>query len=224
VTDPNPSLPPTASPIVGIPSILDRLPLESLFPVQQPIEVDLGSGDGSFLVNYAATQPGRNFIGAERLLGRLRKIQRKTIRRQLTNIRLVRIEAGYFLKYLLPPHSVASLHVYFPDPWPKRKQQKHRLVNEQFPGLAAQILSPGGTVYFRTDDEDYFLQMTSVFAVQPEFVLVETPAELTVFLTDFETDFIAQGVSTLRAAYQRRPFHHTTCAPEALTSQPIPPL
>jgi tRNA (guanine-N7-)-methyltransferase len=224
VTDLNPSLPPTASPIVRIPSIVDPLPLESLFPVQQPMEVDLGSGDGSFLVNYAATQPGRNFIGVERLLGRLRKIQRKTTRRQLTNIRLVRIEAGYFLEYLLPHHSVASLHVYFPDPWPKRKQQKHRLVNERFPGLAAQVLSPGGTVYFRTDDTDYFLQMTRVFAVQPEFALIETPAELAAFLTDFETDFIAQGVSTLRAAYQRRPFNNTTCSAEPFASQPIPPL
>jgi tRNA (guanine-N7-)-methyltransferase len=224
VTDLNPSLPPAASPIVRIQSILDPLPLESLFPVRQPIEIDLGSGDGSFLVHYAATQSTRNFIGVERLLGRLRKIQRKTTRRQLTNIRLVRIEAAYFLEYLLPHHSVTALHVYFPDPWPKRKQQKHRLVNDRFPSLAAQVLSPGGTVYFRTDDADYFVQITSVFALQSEFALVETPAALAAFLTDFESDFIAQGVPTLRAAYQRRPFNHATCTPEPFATQPPPPL
>ena len=77
----------------------------------------------------------------------------------MTNLRGVRIESAYFLEYLLPPRSAVALHIYFPDPWPKRKHRRHRLINERFPALARQALAPGGTVYLRTDDEDYFEQM-----------------------------------------------------------------
>jgi tRNA (guanine-N7-)-methyltransferase len=105
------------------------------------------------------------------------------------------------LEYLLPPHSVQALHIYFPDPWPKRKHRRHRLINEGFPKLARNILAPGGTVYLRTDDHDYFNQMNSVFAACAFFTTKETPAELAALLTDFERDFQARGIGTLRAAY-----------------------
>jgi tRNA (guanine-N7-)-methyltransferase len=207
VSDPQPPPSPVASAIHRLESILEPLPLDTLFPSRQPVELELGSGDGSFLVRYAAAHPTRNFLGVERLLGRLRKIQRKAARSQLNNLRLLRIEAAYFLEYLLPPQSVSAIHVYFPDPWPKRKQKKHRLVNERFPTLAARALTPGGTVYLRTDDADYISQMTMVFAQHPEFALIETPAPLANLRTDFETEFLAQGVLTRRAAYQHRNPH-----------------
>jgi tRNA (guanine-N7-)-methyltransferase len=213
VTDPIPSSAPAASFILRLQSILDPLFLDPLFPCPQPLEVELGSGDGSFLVQYAASQPDRNFLGVERLLGRLRKIQRKASRHNLVNLRLLRIEAGYFLEYLLPHRSVSSLHIYFPDPWPKRKQQKHRLINDRFPGLAARVLLPGGTVHLRTDDRDYFSQMSTVFAKHPDFALVETPERLAALRTDFEIDFLAQGISTLRASYQRRGLDAASTAP-----------
>jgi len=185
-------------------SYLERLDPARLFPQSQPLEVELGSGDGSFLVQWAKQHPDRNFLGVERLLGRLRKLDRKGQRADLTNLLALRIEASYFLEYLLPPAFVLTLHVYFPDPWPKRKHLKNRLVNAQFTELAASVLQPGGTVYLRTDDADYFAQMTSVFGLLPEFQGVETPAELGAVLTDFEREFQARGVTTLRAAYQRR--------------------
>src|SRR5207247_9414061 len=140
------------------------------------------------------------FLAVERLLGRLRKIDRKGLRAGLANLRLVRMEASYLLEYLLPPESVHALHVYFPDPWPKRKHRKNRLVNARFTELASQALTPGGTVYLRTDDPDYFAQMTLVFAENSEFVLSETPADLREIITDFEKDFRDQGVCTLLAS------------------------
>src|SRR5437763_11554583 len=116
-----------------LPSILERLDLSKLFALTQPLEVELGSGDGSFLVDLAKSRRDHNFIGIERLLGRIRKMERKARRAQLTNLRGVRIESSYFLEYLLPPHSVETLHIYFPDPWPKRKHRRHRLINDRFP-------------------------------------------------------------------------------------------
>lgn len=185
-----------------LPSILDRLDLAQLFPAQQPLEVELGSGDGSFLVDYARRHPARNFIGVERLLGRIRKLDRKGRRAGLVNLRGVRIESAYFLGWLLPPRAAAALHVYFPDPWPKRKHRRHRLINDPFPALARQALAPGGAVYLRTDDADYFDQMTRVFAASELFRPLETPLELSAVLTDFERQFQARGIQTRRAAYQ----------------------
>src|SRR5580765_7097268 len=118
--------------IVELRSILERIDLGPLFPKAQPLEVELGCGDASFLVNYAKAHPERNFIGVERLGGRIRKLDRKGRRAGLTNLRGVRIESSYFLEYLLPPKSAAALHIYFPDPWPKRKHLKNRFINERF--------------------------------------------------------------------------------------------
>ncbi len=188
--------------IYPVPSVVERLELARLFDKGQPLEVELGSGDGSFLVGYASQHPERNFIGVERLLGRIRKLERKGRRAGLTNLRAVRIESSYLLSYLLPPHSAAALHIYFPDPWPKRRHQRRRLINEEFPSLARQALAERGTIYLRTDDQSYFEQIAGVFAASPTFRLVETPPDLSALLTDFEKDFRARGLQTLRAAYQ----------------------
>src|SRR5207247_702654 len=114
----------------------------------------------------------------------------------------VRIDSSYFLEYLLPPHCLTALHIYFPDPWPKRKHRRHRLINERFPELAQRALLPEGTVYIRTDDRDYFEQMTGVFSASAAFRAAPTPEELRGLLTDFEKQFQARGIETLRAAYE----------------------
>jgi tRNA (guanine-N7-)-methyltransferase len=183
-------------------SILEPLNVAEFFPRVQPLEVELGCGDASFLVNYAKAHPERNFIGVERLGGRIRKLDRKGRRTGLTNLRGVRIESSYFLEYLLPPKSAAALHIYFPDPWPKRKHLKNRFINERFTQIAERVLTAGGIVYLRTDHEDYFQQMTTVFAASSAFRPVETPEELSAILTDFEAEFLKQRLRTNRAAYQ----------------------
>jgi tRNA (guanine-N7-)-methyltransferase len=188
--------------IVQLRSIVEPLSLAELFTQSQPLEVELGCGDASFLVEYARRHPERNFIGVERLLGRMSKLDRKGRRAGLANLRGVRIESAYFFQYLLPPRSAAVLHIYFPDPWPKKKHRRHRLINENFPALARAALAPGGVVCLRTDDAEYFQLMREVFADCKDFKSIETPPELAALLTDFERDFNSKGIRTLRAAYQ----------------------
>jgi tRNA (guanine-N7-)-methyltransferase len=185
-------------------SYIEKLPLRDLFVTEQPLEVELGAGDGSFLVAWAAQNPARNFLAVERLLGRLRKAERKVRRAGLANVRLLRIEAGYFLEYMLPTGSIAALHIYFPDPWPKRKHHRHRLINDHFTTVAATVLERGGAVYLRTDDSSYFTQITAAFTGNKAFQSIPTPAELQSVLTDFERDFHSRGISTRYAAYQRQ--------------------
>lgn len=183
-------------------SWVEPLPLAEIFPRPAPLEVELGSGDGSFLAQWAAAHPEHNFLGVERLLGRLRKLDRKAKRLGLDHLRLIRIEASYLLQYLLPPASTRALHLYFPDPWPKRKHRKHRLVNDDFTTACTRILEPGGAVHLRTDDANYFEQMTEVFARAPRFTVCDTSPALLAVQTDFERTFLAQGISTRHASYR----------------------
>lgn len=195
----------TQSLLIELQSIVERLDTARLFPHAQPVEVELGCGDGSFILEYARLNPGKNFLAVERLLGRLRKVDRKGRRAGLANLRALRIESAYFLEYLLPEKSAAAIHLYFPDPWPKRKQKKNRLVNARFAEIARQALAPGGVVYMRTDHAEYFSQMTEVFDADKNFEEIATPPELAALHTDFERQFHARGIKTLRSARRLLP-------------------
>ena len=183
--------------------IVERLPIDRIFGKAQPLEVEIGAGDGSFLVAYAKAHPELNLIGLERLLGRLRKIDRKARRAGLENVRLLRLEAAYFVQYMLPRASVRAFHIYFPDPWPKRRHWKNRLINDAFVPLLREALEPGGKVHLRTDDLPYFAQMTDVFGRSMHFEKIETDPRLLGIITDFERGFQQRGVSTNHVSYRR---------------------
>jgi tRNA (guanine-N7-)-methyltransferase len=185
-----------------ITSLIERLDWRQLFLTPQPVEVELGSGDGSFLAQYARLHPERNFLGVERLLGRARKLERKALRAGLTNLRIIRLEAGYLTEHLLPHHSVEVFHIYFPDPWPKKKHHKNRLINERFVQLLGRVLTPGGWVHLRTDDQGYFSWMQDAFAAHPAFLSRTPPPELLALKTDFELEFNQKGIPTLALSYQ----------------------
>ena len=183
-------------------SITEHLSLEDLFPLPQPVELEIGCGDGGFLFEYAQRHPDRNFLGVERLLGRVRKLSKKGLREGLTNLRLLRIEARYVLEYLLPEHAFEALHIYFPDPWPKDRHRRHRLINETFPPLARRILRQKGVIYLRTDDPVYFGQMQETFQDLKDFAVETTPGEIASITTEFERQWLDQGRHIHRAAYR----------------------
>lgn len=185
------------------PSILERLDFAAVFGREGPVELELGAGDGSFILRAAAAAPGRNWLAVERLLGRLRKIDRKGRRAGLANLRALRLEASYVLRWMVSPGSLAGLHVYFPDPWPKRRHWKRRLVNTEFTHWAAEALQTGGTVCVRTDDPPYFAQMTEVFDGNPRFARADEPPGLLEIITDFEEGFRREGRATHHAAWRR---------------------
>ena len=185
-----------------ITSAIEPIDLAKLFPNEQPLELELGCGDGSFTLQYALANPGRNIVALERLLGRITKLDRKGHRAGLKNLRLLRAEAAYVLEYLLPPGLLDALHVYFPDPWPKKRHHKNRLISEPFPPLAKRLVREGGIVYLRTDNIEYFEQMLEVFGDANGFKAVETPESLKALVTDFEQEFNSQGIPTNYAAYR----------------------
>ena len=203
VVDPKTAPPAAEGALLLRADIMERFDFGAIFGNSQPVELELGAGDGSFIGAYAALHPEHNFLAVERLLGRLRKIDRKGRRAGVLNLRGVRVEAAYLLEWMIRPETLSAIHVYFPDPWPKRKHWRRRLINESFTRLARTALLPDGVVYLRTDDESYFNQMVEVFGANADFATVAEPMELLDVKTDFERGFNAQGIATRHAAYRR---------------------
>src|SRR5271154_6441809 len=133
-----------SSPAVILADICQRFDWRALFGNDRPIELDLGAGDGGFALSYAQQHPEVNLLAVERLLGRVRKIEKRAVRAGLTNLRVLRLQFGYTVKYLLPNANVAIAHIMFPDPWPKRRHWPRRLMQPEFVRALAAALKPGG--------------------------------------------------------------------------------
>jgi tRNA (guanine-N7-)-methyltransferase len=129
---------------------------DDIFGNDYPLEIDLGCGDGSFLIEMAQHYPERNFLGIERLLGRVRGVCKRIQELGLTNVMVLRLESQYTLEYLLAPASVSRLHLLCPDPWPKARHHKRRLVQQEFLHILKKNLSPNGEFLFKTDHPEYF--------------------------------------------------------------------
>jgi tRNA (guanine-N7-)-methyltransferase len=168
-----------------------------IFENDLPIELDLGSGSGKFLVDAGARFPNRNFLGIERLLGRVRKARRKAHRLNLANVRVIRLEIDYAVRYLLFPSSVNRFHLSFPDPWPKRRHHNRRLVNEDFLRAIANALTSNGELWVRTDHIEYFHHIEKMVA-SVNGVFTQIPWEDEYPPTDFETEFMAQNLPIYR--------------------------
>ena len=174
--------------------ILESLSFAAIFENERPIEIDLGSGSGRFLIEAARQYPERNFFGVERLLGRVRKTLRAASRLGLTNVRVLRLEIDYTVRFLLSPGSVSRLHLSFPDPWPKRRHSRRRLVDEGFLAASASALAIGGELWIKTDHADYFQRITKAVDSRKDlFVCVPWSEEYP--RTDFEETYRSQNLS-----------------------------
>ena len=183
------------SPIIEPKSLVERLDLEKLFGRNAPLHVDLGCGEGSFLCTLAQRMPEKNFLGIERLVGRVRAAAPKAAR--ISNVRLLRMEISYAVRYLLPPGSVEVFYLLFPDPWPKRRHWQRRIVNENFLRAISQSLVSGGTLCIATDQVDYFEKINEIARANPDFADLDF-ADINLPLTKFEGKFRAQDATIYR--------------------------
>lgn len=175
-------------------SILEAARIAELFPVEAPLTVDYGCGEGAFVLAMAQKYPGRNFLATERLVGRVEKVCKTAARLGLRNIRVLRLENLYTARFILPAGSVATSYVSFPDPWPKRAHQSRRLIQPEFLEAVHATLLNGGELRLKTDDLPYFLWMEKVIADAKGWERVEWQDDADHPLTNFEARFIAQGL------------------------------
>jgi tRNA (guanine-N7-)-methyltransferase len=192
------SAPTIASEIELVPAnSFERLDMRAVFGRDAPVEVDLGCGDGSFLATIAAENPDKNFLGIERLAGRIRSACGKVERADLTNARIMRFEISYVVEQLLSAKSVTTFYLLFPDPWPKRRHAARRIVSENFLATLHRALVPNGTVRIATDDTGYFRQITRLVSASESFAIVPNSNWL-LPSTKFERRFRERGVPIQR--------------------------
>lgn len=185
------------------PDYFRRAQMTDLFERPAPFEVDIGCGQGSFLLAMAQRFPEHNFLGIERLLGRVRKVCRSVVREGLTNVRVLRLDVAYAMRYLLPLDSVSIAHVGFPDPWPKRHHQSRRLIQDGFMEAMHGLLVAGGELRIKTDDEPYFMWMEKVFERAKGYERLGWPEDFEYPQTNFERQYLAQGLPIYRARLRK---------------------
>lgn len=162
--------------LIELDSVIDRLDLEKIFGRNAPFYVDLGCGDGSFVCALAERMPERNFLGIERLLGRIRSAARKAA--TVGNVRLLRMESSYAVRYLLPAGSVKTFYLLFPDPWPKRRHHRRRIVTPDFLNSIHTALKKNGIIYIATDHLDYLEKIKKIARSNPGFAVAEVDVDL----------------------------------------------
>jgi tRNA (guanine-N7-)-methyltransferase len=178
-----------------------RMDRSEIFPDSAPLEVDLGSGDGSFLLAMAQNYPDRRFLGVERLLGRARKLCRRSHQAGLPNLKVLRLESLYTVEWLLSPQSISRIHLLFPDPWPKARHHKRRLVQAPFLKAAQTALIPGGEFLFRTDHAEYFEWAAEELEAFEGLEVIDWLPEDEFYA---ETDFQRQWAEVGRSVYSLR--------------------
>ncbi len=182
---------------------LAPLDLAAAFGRTAALEVDLGCGDGNLLVSLAREHAERNYLGVERLIGRVRNTSRKIGDGGLTNARILREDILHTVQHLLPPESVDVFYLMFPDPWPKRRHEIRRTFSVSFLRAIARALKPRGVLLVATDDADYFEAMQRVMRDMPGIPLrldaewAELPA------STFEAKFRQSGAAVHRFALRK---------------------
>jgi tRNA (guanine-N7-)-methyltransferase len=141
-----------------------------------PLEVEIGSGAGDFITERAAAMPSRNFIAIELAALLHRLLQARAARSELTNLIVLRADARSIVNIFLPENSVARYHVYFPDPWPKKRHAKHRLFSPSFVTGLKRTINQDGEVLIATD----FAAYAEIIRAQMEqggFLISGSPVE-----------------------------------------------
>ena len=174
-----------------------RLDGAELFGRSARLHVDLGCGDGSFLCEIAQRFPKRNFLGIERLTKRVEKVRRKA--EKIENVRVLRADTLFAVRYLLPKNSVETFYLLFPDPWPKRRHQFRRTFTRDFLDAVADALEKHGVLRVATDQLDYFHQIERVSRAHRQFqVLPRSPDDAVLPVTKFERKFREQEAPIYR--------------------------
>lgn len=173
----------------------------TLFGNANPVELEIGMGKGTFITEQAKARTDTNFFGIEWANWFWKYCSDRLRRNRCTNARTIRAEAGFFLREFVPPASLSVLHIYFPDPWPKAKHNRRRLIQAPFLETVERVLVPGGKLQVVTDHLDYWQQIEPVVRGSKLTVVDYTrpgsASEGEFVGTNFERKYIREG----------RPFH-----------------
>lgn len=180
-----------------------------LFGNDQPVEMEIGCGKGGFLLRQAKAHPDRNYFGVEWANEFYRYSADRMARWGMTNVRMTRTDARHLMIHRVPAASLSALHVYHPDPWPKKRHHKRRLFTPEFVDAAVRALRSGGRWAIQTDHAEYFDVIREVTTGRAELCPVAfddaefgTSGERTE--TNFEVKYVREGRPIYRLAFRRQ--------------------
>jgi tRNA (guanine-N7-)-methyltransferase len=199
-------------PAFGVPYAATPIDLARTFDRDAPTILEIGCGMGETTVAIAQARPNINFLGVEVFTAGVGALLKGIGERGLTNVRIVHHDAVEVVRDMIAPGLLAGIHVFFPDPWPKKRHHKRRLLQPAFVAVMADRLRPHGYVHCATDWEDYAQQALQVFGAEPKLVNLHTdysPATENPLCARPVTKFHARGERLGHAAYDlvfaRRP-------------------
>ena len=191
----------------------------AIFGNDRPVELEIGSGKGGFLLEQSRAHEDRNFVGVEWANRYFKFAADRMARWGLCNVRVVRADAKEFVTRFLPESSITALHVYHPDPWPKRRHHKRRLIDRVFVDAAARALVDHGRWMVQTDHAEYFEVIRTLLSGHPK--LEQT-------LGGFQNDHGHEAivVTNYQIKYRRkgRKIHTLTCTRLPRVRENRPPL
>ena len=176
------------------------------FPAGKTVELDLGCGKGGFSAALSAKYPERLILAADIMLGRMRRVKKKTDRTGNGNVCCLRTEARFLLGISLPDQCIDRIHILCPDPWPKDRHRGHRLLCSDFMMQINRVLKEGGIFHFSTDDPEYLKTVTDLVKTSGLFepagpdALADVSGEE--FRTEFERDWLSQGKAVPHLAWR----------------------
>lgn len=176
----------------------------TLFGNNQPVEIEIGPGTGAFLLSIAAERPERNYFAIEHSHSRAVHLEAAVATRNLCNVRILHGDAACVVDTLIPPASVVAYHIYFPDPWWKRRHQRRRLFTPDFARALTRTLAPMGHIHVATDVDDVFTLMRATLDANRTFAeLANVPSPRTT-VTNFERKGLARGAAIHQATFVKR--------------------
>jgi len=195
--------------IVSIEQIGMQIDFRRIFGNDRPVEVEIGPGKGGFLLQVARMHPERNFFGIEVAEKYVLYIADRLVRWGIRNVKLLRADARHIFVWRMPPECIDVLHVYHPDPWPKKRHHKRRLFQPDFVEAAVRSLKPGGRWNIQTDHAEYFEVIKHLTLARPELqpVPFEDPQHgITgpMLETNFAVRYGDQGKSIFSLAFVKK--------------------
>lgn len=184
------------------------LDLDTVFGRHAPRILEIGCGMGETTVAIAAANPDTDYIGIEVHTPGVGSLLKQIDEAGLSNVRVIQHDAVAVMDTMIPPASLDGLHIFFPDPWPKKRQQKRRLIQSPFIALAASRLKPGAYLHAATDWQEYAEQILAVFSAEPTLAntasgYAEKPAYRP--QTKFETRGLKLGHGVWDIVFRRKP-------------------
>ncbi len=154
-------------PVYGLPFAREKLDFEKVFGRKAPVILEIGFGMGDATMEIAAQHPQMDYLAVEVYKPGVGSLLRKIQNKQLTNVRIIHHDAIEVLEHMIENGSLAGVHIFFPDPWPKKRHHKRRIIQPRFIQLVTDKLSPGGYIHICTDWQDYAEHILSVLQQEP---------------------------------------------------------